>query len=411
MYHLRRSSIASCRARPRIHLLQARSVIALALAATFGCRDEPQAPTAPEGSAAVAAASAPLNFSQVSAGSGQSCGVTVDNRLFCWGRNDHGQVGDGSQTDRLRPTPIAQALRFRLVSAGDLYTCAVTTDFHAFCWGQNFGALGDGTSTERHAPVRVAGKQLFRQLATGELHTCGVTLANRAFCWGDNSFGAIGDGGFGVRLTPTAVKGGLSFQLVDPGDFHTCGVTLDSLAYCWGYNKQGQSGNNSTTVFNPSPVRVAGTRLFRQLSAGGDATCAVTTSDKAFCWGNGFDGQLGSGDQRLARAPRAVAGGLNFTRVTVGEAHSCGEAKSKRAYCWGTNANGQLGDGTTVNRQLSPVPVVGGLSFAQLSAGGFHTCGKTVASLAYCWGTNFDGTLGDGTTNSTNRPVAVVGPS
>ena len=389
-----------------------RPVVALVLAASFGCREGGGAGTHRPGvqRSPRRGQRAPGDFFQVSAGNGQSCGVTVDNRLFCWGRNDHGQVGDGTQTDRLRPTPIAQALRFRLVSAGDLYTCAVTIDFHAFCWGWNYGALGNGTRDERHVPVRVAGPQLFRQVATGRLHTCGVTLANRAFCWGEDAFGDLGDGGFLPQLAPVAVKGGLSFQQVDPGGFHTCGVTLDSRAYCWGWNRYGQSGNNSTNVFNRTPVRVAGTREFRQISAGGDATCAVTTSDRAFCWGYGGSDQLGSGDQRLARAPRAVAGGLSFTRVTVSETHTCGEAKSKRAYCWGLNVNGQLGDGTTVLRQLSPVPVAGGLSFAQLSAGAGHACGKTVASLAYCWGVNFDGTLGDGTTNST-VPVAVVGPS
>jgi alpha-tubulin suppressor-like RCC1 family protein len=388
-----------------------RLLLALVLAGALGCGDENQAPTSPEASAALASASAPLDFFQVSAGNGQSCGITVDNRLFCWGRNDHGQVGDGSQIDRLRPTPIAQSLRFRLVSAGDLYTCAVTTDYHAFCWGWNYGALGDGTSTERHTPVRVVGKHLFRQLAAGVLRTCGVTLTDRAFCWGDDGLGGLGDGGFLPQLAPVAVKGGLSFRQVDPGHWHTCGITLDNRAYCWGGNEFGQVGDGTRSTARFTPVRVAGTHQFRQISAGGDATCAVTTSDVAFCWGHGLDGQLGSGNQKLATAPRAVVGGLSFTRVTVGEAHTCGEAKNKRAYCWGVNANGQLGDGSTVLRQLSPVPVAGGLTFAQLSAGGFHTCGKTVGSLGYCWGVNFDGTLGDGTTTSTNVPVAVVGPS
>jgi alpha-tubulin suppressor-like RCC1 family protein len=120
---------------------------------------------------------------------------------------------------------------------------------------------------------------------------------------------------------------------------------------------------------------------------------------------------MGDGNTKLSTAPRPVAGGLNFSRVSTGLVHTCGETTGNRAYCWGVNANGQLGDGTTATRRLTPVAVVGGLNFAQVSSGGFHTCGKTPGSVAYCWGANFDGRLGDGTTTSTRRPVAVAGPT
>jgi len=104
-----------------------------------------------------------------------------------------------------------------------------------------------------------------------------------------------------------------------------------------------------------------------------------------------------------------VVGGHAFTRVTVGFAHTCGETTSKRAYCWGLNTNGQLGDGSTVTQRLKPVAVAGGLGFYQVSAGGSHTCGKTGASVAYCWGANFNGELGNGSTTESRTPVEVAG--
>jgi alpha-tubulin suppressor-like RCC1 family protein len=106
--------------------------------------------------------------------------------------------------------------------------------------------------------------------------------------------------------------------------------------------------------------------------------------------------------------PRRVAGGLLFDRVSAGEFHSCGETPGNRAYCWGNNFDGQLGDRTTTER-LTPVPVVGGLIFSQVSAGGHHTCGVTTANRAFCWGFNLFGQLGDGTRMDRLRPVAVVG--
>jgi alpha-tubulin suppressor-like RCC1 family protein len=96
--------------------------------------------------------------------------------------------------------------------------------------------------------------------------------------------------------------------------------------------------------------------------------------------------------------------------VTTGRDHTCGETTGSRAYCWGYNYRGQLGDGTTTTR-LIPAPVTGGLFFAQVSAGWSHTCGKTSANVAYCWGDNALGALGDGTSqNYRTKPTPVAGP-
>jgi alpha-tubulin suppressor-like RCC1 family protein len=196
---------------------------------------------------------------------------------------------------------------------------------------------------------------------------------------------------------------------VRTGAFHTCGITTTNRAYCWGYNISGRLGD-STNVTRLRPTRVAaGTRQFRQIDAGGDYSCAVTTTYRAFCWGNGRNGSLGTGKALVSFWPRAVAGGLSLRRVTTGSGQTCGETTGNRAYCWGENSYGQLGDGTTTNR-LTPVPVADRRYFAQVSAGADHTCGKTPADVAYCWGDNVLGALGDGTwQNYRTTPTPVAG--
>jgi alpha-tubulin suppressor-like RCC1 family protein len=105
-----------------------------------------------------------------------------------------------------------------------------------------------------------------------------------------------------------------------------------------------------------------------------------------------------------------VAGGLSFGRVSAGTAYTCGETTDDRAYCWGSNNHGQLGDGTGIQRR-TPVAVAGWIAFKQVSAalGGLHTCGKTSAGVVYCWGSNGNGELGDGTTEDRLSPVPVAG--
>jgi alpha-tubulin suppressor-like RCC1 family protein len=400
------------------------------LIAALGCREDAESPTAPEAAPALATTTPALAFYQVSAGSNHSCGVTTDNRAYCWGFAFDGQLGDGTTTRRLRPVAVAGTLRFHQVSAGLYHTCGVTPAYRAYCWGGNYaGELGDGTTTNRLAPVPVAGGRLFRQVDAGSGVTCGVTYPdNRAYCWGYHAEGALGDGTFQGpdRLTPTAVAGGLRFRQVSTGggldDFenlepfegHSCGVTTTDEAFCWGPNTIGQLGIGGTMGSRvASPTRVAGAHRFRQIEAGSAFTCAVTTTNRAFCWGNGRQGQVGDGKTYLRFSPSAVAGGHSFERITTGEFHTCAETTLNRAYCWGSNTYGALGDGTTTQR-LTPVLVAGGHFFSQVSAGGTqygsHTCGKTAAGVAYCWGSNFYGQLGDGTTTNRYRPTPVVGP-
>jgi len=187
-------------------------------------------------------------------------------------------------------------------------------------------------------------------------------------------------------------------------------VTTGNQVYCWGDNGLGQLGDNSNVGNRPTPALVAGGRSYRQVDAGVNHTCAVTTGNRAFCWGNGRSGAIGDGKTFLRFAPQAVAGGHSFDRVSAGN-HSCAEATDNRVYCWGFNSHGQLGDGTRTDR-LTPVLVVGGKFFAQVSAGGGTTCGVVSSSTrpAYCWGYNAEGEVGDGTTMVRTRPTAVASP-
>ncbi len=397
------------------------SVLALAiLISVLGCREETESPAGPEPDPALATtATTALAFYQVSGGQEYTCGVTTDNRAYCWGYNSQGELGDGTTTGRLTPVAVTGGLRFRQISAGYFTTCGVTTDYRAYCWGSNpRGEVGDGTTTDRLTPVPVAGGHKFRQVETTFEHTCGVSYPdNLAYCWGWNADGQLGNGtntgpqtgNYGpYSATPVAVARALPFRRVSTGYYHTCGVTTDDRAFCWGLNTSGQVGDSSTAVRRLKPSQVARTRQFRLVDAGRDHTCAVTTGDRAFCWGNGHYGQIGNGKAHLSFWPMAVAGGLSFERVTAGAFHTCGETTLNQAYCWGNNGNGNLGDGTRIDR-LTPVAVIGGLHFTQVSAGGFHSCGRTAGGVAYCWGRNLYGQLGDGTTTARLTPVPVAG--
>jgi alpha-tubulin suppressor-like RCC1 family protein len=147
--------------------------------------------------------------------------------------------------------------------------------------------------------------------------------------------------------------------------------------------------------------------------AGFEHTCGLRPGGAAYCWGHEHNGQLGTGSDVLGGpTARAVTGGLLFTALSAGGNSSCGVAVGGVAYCWGENNVGQLGDQTTVNR-LAPVAVSGGLSFTSVAVGGGvtlnHSCGLVSGGAAYCWGSNSVGQLGDGTPTGRTAPGAVAG--
>jgi alpha-tubulin suppressor-like RCC1 family protein len=425
----------------RVHRLGYSPALALLLSlvlAALGCREGTDSPTAPgiEPKPDVATAHG-LAFRQVSAGGLHTCGVTPNHRVYCWGDNRFGALGDGTTTPRLTPRAVVGGLRFSQVSAGSFSTCGVTTNNRAYCWGLNqAGGLGIGNTTGPETcsfglpcstrPIAVAGGLRLQSVSVGGDHACGLTPSKAAYCWGSNDAGQLGDGTTTlIRAEPVAVIGGFRFRQVDAAIAHTCGATMDHRAYCWGSNFFGQLGDG-TTIDRVMPVAVARGLPFSRVAPGQRHTCGLTPDRRLYCWGENASGQLGIGTSSgpetcnltpCSTRPVGVVGGLRFRQVTAGGFHTCGLIPGNLAYCWGFNTLGQLGNGTNTGPDLcdvntcstTPVRVAGGLRLRELDGGLIHTCGVTPKHRAYCWGGNILGQLGDGTTIDRPRPVPVAG--
>jgi alpha-tubulin suppressor-like RCC1 family protein len=302
-----------------------------------------------------------LRFQQISAGVLGTCGITLDYRAYCWGFNNSGQIGDGSLTQRLAPVPVASGRRFRQVDLNGYHTCAVSypDPGQALCWGANYaGQLGDGTKTNRTRPTVVVGALVMRQVTAGAHSSCGVTTSNLAYCWGSNTEGELGDSSnTRQRSVPSRVAGGHQFLRLDAGDVHVCAVAIGDRAFCWGNGRSGQIGNGRAYL-SFWPRAVAGGLYFTRVTGGGSHTCGETRGNQAYCWGHNSDGDLGDGTTTQRLTPVLVAGGHTFKQVSAGGFHSCGKTDTSALYCWGWNALGQIGDGTKINR-LKPVRIAG----------------------------------------------------
>ena len=371
--------------------------------------------TTTDRSTPVAVQQAPVTFTSITAGWGHTCGLTGAGASWCWGYNGNGQLGDNTTTQRLTPVAVQQGgVTFTSITAGHYHTCGLTGVGAAYCWGYNgAGQLGDNTTTQRLTPVAVQqGGSTFASITAGYYHTCGLTGAGATWCWGLNSYGQLGDNTTTDRHTPVAVVGGLSWSAVVTSEdsVHTCAVKASSqLIYCWGHRFNGRVGDNSGYALQQAkPVTVGGGLGFIQVVASQHHTCGLTGAGAAWCWGFNPYGELGDNTTTDRFGPVAVQqGGVTFTSITVGFQHTCGLTSAGAAWCWGANGSGRLGDNTTTQR-LTPVAVQqGGATFASITAGYDHTCGLTGAGATWCWGNNGQGELGDNSLTNRSTPVAV----
>lgn len=369
---------------------------------------------------------APLRFVTLGLGEYRTCGVTGTGAAYCWGQNELGELGTGSEP---RPTPaphaVAGGVTFVSVEPGGISSCGLTTTGAIDCWGVSLfrefvfdSSVGRPVSRRRAVPTPIPGGMTFVALSVGGNDACAITAAGAAYCWGYNRNGELGNGDTLTPTTPTAVAGGFAFRTVSAGNLHTCGLTLAGAAYCWGSDFDGEIGRAAPEkcgvgLRSPcatTPQAVPGGLVFTDISAGSSTTCAIAADSTAYCWGSNEFEQLGVGSSKPAASalPLAVKGGLRFTTIGVGDYYACGLASDARAYCWGWNVRGHLGV-SAPERSPVPVAVSGGLTWRSLVVGTFHTCGVATDGATYCWG---EGALGNGRSsdmsNTSSTPVKVI---
>lgn len=210
-----------------------------------------------------------LAFQTLSAGASFTCGVTTDSKGYCWGLDSSGELGDGGpithQSTSFSRVPVAVAgnLELRSITAGQFFACAVTTGGAGHCWGFNdVGRLGNGTD-EQSAPIPVVGGINFTAISAGATHACGVDSEGRGWCWGANNEGELGTSSpSDLSRAPVQVSGGLAFSEIaagrNAGSAHSCAISADrKQTYCWGRNDRGQLGTGATStnrVDTPQPV-------------------------------------------------------------------------------------------------------------------------------------------------------------
>jgi alpha-tubulin suppressor-like RCC1 family protein len=255
-------------------------------------------------------------------------------------------------------------------------------------------------------------------VVAADTHTCLRKTNGSLYCWGDNRFGQLGTGDKVMRSAPTRIDfGGLGVAKVllpsGAGEISsdltvfTCAITTDDNLYCWGDNRFGQLGTGDTTSTpKPALVKVLGPRVSKATNGSGH-TCAQTTDSALFCWGKNTQGQLGLGTLGQETSPVQVPFDRPVERLSAGGDFSCARGTDGTLECWGDNRLGQLGTGDVVS-QKKPVAVTTlGARVVRVSTGATHACAFTDDGVVWCWGDNRSGQLGTGDQDPRLTPVPI----
>ena len=398
---------------------------------------------------------ADIDATRTVSGTNRTCAI-LSNNVWCWGKNNMGQLGDGTTSDSNIPVKVRSIGDMKYGKIIDIFTaqhhsCVLTqlgSNKKVYCWGSNEdGQLGNGSSGAGNyssVPVGVggtlAGKDVTSIGGTGDV-SCAI-VSGKIYCWGRNNMGQLGfgnPGNPGFRATPVQINSGGHNRL--PSNYFAtklatggsrsqtmCTITTEKRAYCWGLARFGQMGIGPISGNHYSyATRVKDLENVTDISQDGytwasdhayvSHTCAIA-SGRVYCWGGagrGQSGPLGHGAFGAHFQPVQVNGlpGVPL-RIEVGIAHSCAlvnDHGNKNVYCWGDNKLGQLGtNSNTPQFSTSPKTVhvgIGGLppteSVVDIAAGANRGCAIMTNKRSYCWGLNENGQIGDGTSGSENN--------
>ena len=322
-----------------------------------------------------------VNIVQIAAGSGHSLALDDTGKVYAWGHNIRGQLGDGGTTNQLSPIAVDTSgvladKNIVQIAAGYSHSLALDNTGKVYAWGYNIGGqLGDGSPTNRLSPVELSTSGILNDknivhIAAGSSHSLVLDDDGRVYVWGFNGNGQLGDGSVTSRWSPvelstSGILNDKNIVQIVAGEFHSLAIDDAYGIYAWGFNNYGQLGNGgSTDQWSPVEVNTSGALADKnivQIETGSDHSLALDDDGKIYAWGRNNSGQLGDGSISVRRSPVEVntSGALadkNIVQIVAGYYHSLALDDEGKIYAWGFGGYGQLGNGSTANQSL-PVAV------------------------------------------------------
>jgi alpha-tubulin suppressor-like RCC1 family protein len=338
----------------------------------------------------------------IAAGHHHACAIDATTRLYCWGDNTFGQLGETTALQSGMPLVPFAAMPdlWTSVSAGDQHTCGIRNNT-LYCWGDNNHQQSGGAN----APNVITLQAVAVRVIAGRQSTCAIDTMGRILCFGqiDPNLPELGQI---TQIGPTQLADWADISL---GTTHACALSNLGKAACWGNNDNRQLGDTGPDRSVPAAAVLP--ISFVQISANERATCGVTATHELKCFGSNATGllsdQLSGSDPGTATAVTIGTPAIAWTSIALGYDHACGIAGTS-VYCYGVSSSGAMGNGFAGHAAPVQITMPAGFGAAtEVVAGEGFSCARDAAAKVTCWGANRYGENGDGTIASTSTPYPV----
>ena len=337
-----------------------------------------------------------VSWIALSAGGYHNLGIKSNGTLWNFGSNLYGQVGDGTNADKLIPVQIGTATNWAAVSAGSFHSLAIKSDGTLWAWGQNAnGQVGDGTLVDKTSPVQIGSATNWVAVSAGGNHSVALKADGTLWAWGYNGYGQLGDATFNQRTTPVQIGTATNWASISAGGSQTLAIKTDGTLWSWGRNSSGQLGNGTVNMSNPNLVQVGSAKNWRKITSAFFHSLAIKTDGTLWAWGRNMNGQLGDNTVVDKSSPAQIGVATDWASIDGGLDHTIATKTGGTLWGCGMNTSGQVGDGTMVQRNT--FVQIGALTdWLTVDAGTYHSTATKKDGSLYTYGRNMEGQLGDG---------------
>lgn len=344
-----------------------------------------------------------VDAQHIDAGNGHALVLDTLGQVWTVGRNNYGQLGNGSLENSPKPIAVRGLPRIRSISRGYDHSLAIDEQGRLYAWGRNnYGQLGINSPGDQWRPVLSNTPLRFKAIEGGYWHSVAIDLEGKVWAWGHNLYAELGNGTREHSLFPAEVRMEENNVIKHLNDvieiasvgYHTLALRSDGSVYSWGSNSLLELGR-AGEEFQPVARRVEGIPPMQSVAVGWHHSVALSRTGQIWVWGSDPAFQFNEATLKHYTKPIAFKGLPRIVRIACGSWHSLAIDEHGEVWSWGKNHFGMLGVNDTISRSR-PVRIPGLTNIVDIGGGCFQSLARDEHGNLFTFGDNPSGQLGRG---------------